>query len=126
MSNSSLPNSVEKSHTLVLGSQGKFAVHIIDDLVVVHQQESKTSLIFDIERVDVIEHDLNPEYIRPVYDSSSIYYSSLADKNADVELCCMWFVELNLESSLRNFIYKVKLEENVFDLSTHYLKKKNF
>lgn len=38
----------KKSYILRLGHQGRFAISVVDDLVVVHHQASKTSLIFDI------------------------------------------------------------------------------
>lgn len=38
----------KKSHILHLGHGGRFAMNIVDDLVVVHHQASKTSLLFDI------------------------------------------------------------------------------
>lgn len=37
-----------KSHILQLGRGGRFAMNIVDDLVVVHHQASETSLLFDI------------------------------------------------------------------------------
>lgn len=37
-----------KAHVLNLGYGGRFAMNIVDDLVVVHHQASETSLLFDI------------------------------------------------------------------------------
>uniref|UniRef100_A0A665VHE7 Uncharacterized protein n=1 Tax=Echeneis naucrates TaxID=173247 RepID=A0A665VHE7_ECHNA len=39
----------KKSHVLKLNTTGKFALNIVDNLVVVHHQSSQTSLIFDIK-----------------------------------------------------------------------------
>ncbi|TWW70601.1 hypothetical protein D4764_17G0000840 [Takifugu flavidus] len=39
----------KKSHILKLNMTGKFALNIVDNLVVVHHQSSQTSLIFDIK-----------------------------------------------------------------------------
>lgn len=36
------------SHVLRLGLGGRFAMNVVDDVIVVHHQESKTSLLFDI------------------------------------------------------------------------------
>lgn len=38
----------QKSHILRLGLNGRFAMNIVDDLLVVHHQASSTSLLFDI------------------------------------------------------------------------------
>lgn len=38
----------QKSHILRLGLNGRFAMNIVDDLIVVHHQASSTSLLFDI------------------------------------------------------------------------------
>lgn len=38
----------KKSHVLRLGHSGRFAMNIVDDLVVVHHQATGTSLLFDI------------------------------------------------------------------------------
>uniref|UniRef100_A0A8D3DGX9 Mic1 domain-containing protein n=1 Tax=Scophthalmus maximus TaxID=52904 RepID=A0A8D3DGX9_SCOMX len=39
----------KKGHVLKLNTTGKFALNIVDNLVVVHHQSSQTSLIFDIK-----------------------------------------------------------------------------
>ncbi|KAI3355541.1 hypothetical protein L3Q82_018371 [Scortum barcoo] len=39
----------KKTHVLKLNTTGKFALNIVDNLVVVHHQSSQTSLIFDIK-----------------------------------------------------------------------------
>ncbi|KAM9331635.1 LOW QUALITY PROTEIN: regulator of MON1-CCZ1 complex [Pholidichthys leucotaenia] len=39
----------KKRHVLKLTPQGKFALNVVDNLVVVHHQSSQTSLIFDIK-----------------------------------------------------------------------------
>lgn len=36
------------SHVLRLGHGGRFALNVVDDVIVVHHQETKTSLLFDI------------------------------------------------------------------------------
>uniref|UniRef100_A0A673AYP0 Uncharacterized protein n=1 Tax=Sphaeramia orbicularis TaxID=375764 RepID=A0A673AYP0_9TELE len=42
----------KKSHVLKLNTTGKFALNVVDNLVVVHHQSSQTSLIFDIKLKD--------------------------------------------------------------------------
>ncbi|TSL40939.1 hypothetical protein Baya_7018 [Bagarius yarrelli] len=41
--------SCKKAHVLKLNTTGKFALNVVDNLVVVHHQSSQTSLIFDIK-----------------------------------------------------------------------------
>lgn len=36
------------SHVLRLGQAGRFGMNVVDDVIVVHHQETKTSLLFDI------------------------------------------------------------------------------
>lgn len=36
------------SHVLRLGHGGRFAMNVVDDVIVVHHQDTKTSLLFDI------------------------------------------------------------------------------
>ncbi|CAB3369225.1 Hypothetical predicted protein [Cloeon dipterum] len=38
----------KKSHLLALDKTGRFAVNVVDNLIIVHHQASKTSMIFDI------------------------------------------------------------------------------
>lgn len=44
------------SHVLRLGHGGRFAMNVVDDVIVVHHQETKTSLLFDI----ALKGDLDP------------------------------------------------------------------
>lgn len=45
----------KKSHLLRLGHSGRFAMNVIDDLIIVHHQASATSLIFDISLSDEVD-----------------------------------------------------------------------
>lgn len=38
----------QKAHVLRLGLSGRFAMNIVDDIIVVHHQASSTSMLFDI------------------------------------------------------------------------------
>ncbi|XP_077480550.1 regulator of MON1-CCZ1 complex [Stigmatopora argus] len=59
----------KKTHVLKLNTAGKFALNIVDNLVVVHHQSSQTSLIFDIK---LKEPDGTVGTHRPVLPARSI------------------------------------------------------
>uniref|UniRef100_A0A7N6BYH1 Mic1 domain-containing protein n=1 Tax=Anabas testudineus TaxID=64144 RepID=A0A7N6BYH1_ANATE len=59
-----------KSHVLKLNTTGKFALNIVDNLVVVHHQSSQTSLIFDI---NLRESDSAVNTHQPVLPARSIH-----------------------------------------------------
>lgn len=44
------------SHVLRLGLGGRFAMNVVDDVILVHNQETKTSLLFDI----ALKGDVDP------------------------------------------------------------------
>ncbi|KAF3703883.1 putative protein C18orf8 Colon cancer-associated protein Mic1 [Channa argus] len=60
----------KKSHVLKLNTTGKFALNIVDNLVVVHHQSSQTSLIFDI---NLKEPDSAVNTHQPVLPARSIH-----------------------------------------------------
>uniref|UniRef100_A0A4W6FSI8 Regulator of MON1-CCZ1 n=1 Tax=Lates calcarifer TaxID=8187 RepID=A0A4W6FSI8_LATCA len=60
----------KKSHVLKLNTTGKFALNIVDNLVVVHHQSSQTSLIFDIK---LKEPDCAVNTHQPVLPARSIH-----------------------------------------------------
>ncbi|MEQ2284376.1 Regulator of MON1-CCZ1 complex [Ameca splendens] len=60
----------KKSHILKLNTTGKFALNIVDNLVVVHHQSSQTSLIFDIK---LQEPDCAVNTHQPVLPARSIH-----------------------------------------------------
>ncbi|XP_068568876.1 regulator of MON1-CCZ1 complex [Cebidichthys violaceus] len=62
--------SCKKSHVLNLNTTGKFALNIVDNLVVVHHQSSQTSLIFDIK---LKEPDCAVNTHQPVLPARSIH-----------------------------------------------------
>lgn len=62
--------SCKKSHVLKLNTTGKFALNIVDNLVVVHHQSSQTSLIFDIK---LKEPDCALNIHQPVLPARSIH-----------------------------------------------------
>ncbi|MBN3292447.1 RMC1 protein, partial [Polypterus senegalus] len=62
--------SCKKMHVLKLNTTGKFALNVVDNLVVVHHQSSQTSLIFDIKLLD---GDAIPTIHQPVLPARSIH-----------------------------------------------------
>uniref|UniRef100_A0A3Q3FF91 Regulator of MON1-CCZ1 n=1 Tax=Labrus bergylta TaxID=56723 RepID=A0A3Q3FF91_9LABR len=60
----------KKSHVLKLNTTGKFALNIVDNLVVVHHQSTQTSLIFDIK---LKEPDCAVNTHQPVLPARSIH-----------------------------------------------------
>ncbi|XP_058878056.1 regulator of MON1-CCZ1 complex-like isoform X2 [Acipenser ruthenus] len=60
----------KKMHVLKLNTTGKFALNVVDNLVVVHHQSSQTSMIFDIKLRDT-EGTLNIH--QPVLPARSIH-----------------------------------------------------
>lgn len=62
--------SCKKAHVLKLNTTGKFALNVVDNLVVVHHQSSRTSLIFDIK---LKETDGAVNIHQPVLPAQSIH-----------------------------------------------------
>ncbi|RXM36082.1 hypothetical protein EOD39_12265 [Acipenser ruthenus] len=60
----------KKMHVLKLNTTGKFALNVVDNLVVVHHQSSQTSMIFDIKLRDT---DSTLSVHQPVVPARSIH-----------------------------------------------------
>lgn len=60
----------KKMHILKLNRTGKFALNVVDNLVVVHHQDTETSVIFDIKLRG--EFDGTVTYHHPVLPARSI------------------------------------------------------
>ncbi|XP_006633921.1 regulator of MON1-CCZ1 complex [Lepisosteus oculatus] len=60
----------KKTHVLKLNTTGKFALNVVDNLVVVHHQSSQTSIIFDIK---VKDPDSTLNVHQPVLPARSIH-----------------------------------------------------
>ncbi|ESP03633.1 hypothetical protein LOTGIDRAFT_224293 [Lottia gigantea] len=104
-----------KSDVLKLDMSGRFAINIVDNLVMVHHQASKTSVIFDIQQSS--ESDgfikyhypvLSPLPIKPFklllpskftlllpYSANWIVFQP--DIVIDAKLGCLWYIKINLE-----------------------------
>ncbi|KAK1173734.1 regulator of MON1-CCZ1 complex-like [Acipenser oxyrinchus oxyrinchus] len=61
----------KKMHVLKLNTTGKFALNVVDNLVVVHHQSSQTSMIFDIKLRDTDSSTLSVH--QPVVPARSIH-----------------------------------------------------
>lgn len=84
----------KKSHILKLGHSGRFAMNIVDDLIVVHHQESATSLLFDIKLSNGTVNSNDVTYHTPITlgkpikpFSLQVPSLSLDGKTKNCELC---------------------------------------
>lgn len=81
-----------KSHVIRLGSIGKFAINIIDNLVIVHHQTTQTSMLFDISLSKEVVNDIT--YHNAIIPGRSIKpfalklpSLSLDERSVNCELC---------------------------------------
>lgn len=100
--------SVKKTHVLRVNKVGRFALNVVDDLVIVHHQITKTSSIFDIHLLGVESSTYSVHM--PIVDDKSIQlpkdksvelYSAhwvtfQPDIIIDVGIGYFWCVKLNL------------------------------
>ncbi|KAK2168546.1 hypothetical protein LSH36_16g11043 [Paralvinella palmiformis] len=118
-------NATRKAHILKLDMSGRFAVNIVDNLVIVHHQASKTSMFFDIMLKGdtdgyVVTHQpvLSPLPIKPfklklqsvptssgvevqeytceMFIDSPNWIAFQPNIIIDAKLGCMWYVQLRL------------------------------
>ncbi|KAF6211931.1 hypothetical protein GE061_012448 [Apolygus lucorum] len=106
---------VKKTHVLRIHQTGRFALNIVDNLIIVHNQVSKTSMVFDItdeSSVAVTYHTpvVEPKSLKAFEDqqSSSAVLPKVVElysKNwimfqpnivMDVKIGYLWALELNL------------------------------
>lgn len=102
----------KKTHVLKLNLCGRFAVNIVDDLIVVHHQVSKTSFLFDIglsireeDSVSILKPIIEAMSIEPPTDIESELYSShwvtfQPNIIIDVGIGAFWYLNLNLSTFL--------------------------
>ncbi|XP_064605810.1 regulator of MON1-CCZ1 complex-like [Liolophura sinensis] len=127
-----------KTDILRLGMSGRFATNVVDNLVVVHHQASKTSMVFDIklegENDGYITHHhpvLSPLPIKPCKlllpglnipsgPEKTEYTCELYSPNwivfqpnivIDAKLGCLWYVQLKLNPLVIMIPDKCKLME---------------
>ncbi|XP_049874188.1 regulator of MON1-CCZ1 complex isoform X2 [Pectinophora gossypiella] len=99
------------THVLKTGLVGRFAVNVVDDLVVVHHQSSQTSLVFDIQEqlassvsdTSTVVHlpvvpgcSMRPAFVEdqlcPMYSVNWVVFQP--DYIVDARLGCLWRVHL--------------------------------
>ncbi|XP_076238006.1 regulator of MON1-CCZ1 complex protein bulli [Calliopsis andreniformis] len=126
---------IKRSHILKLDVSGRFAINVVDNLIIVHHQASKTSMIFDImlpgvSDGTVIHHTsitpakpIKPYSLKvpgaalaePTYQPCQLYSPNwvVFQPNIviDVKLGCLWYVELKLEALVKLITDKVLLVE---------------
>lgn len=61
-----------KAHVLRLGLNGRFAMNIVDDLIVVHHQASGTSLLFDVALSGETDSNAGVVFHAPLTPAKSI------------------------------------------------------
>ncbi|XP_034184365.2 regulator of MON1-CCZ1 complex protein bulli [Osmia lignaria lignaria] len=126
---------IRRSHILKLDVSGRFAINVVDNLIIVHHQASKTSMIFDIMLPGVsdgtVMHHTSVAAAKPMkpyslkvpgatlsnetYQPCQLYSPNwvVFQPNIiiDAKLGCLWFVELKLEALVKLITDKVLLVE---------------
>ncbi|XP_076635775.1 regulator of MON1-CCZ1 complex protein bulli [Colletes latitarsis] len=126
---------IKRSHILKLDVSGRFAINVVDNLIIVHHQASKTSMVFDIMLQGVsdgtVMHHTSvvpAKSIKPynlkvpgatlsehTYQPCQLYSPNwvVFQPNIviDVKLGCLWYVELKLEALIKLITDKVLLVE---------------
>ncbi|XP_034941931.1 regulator of MON1-CCZ1 complex [Chelonus insularis] len=126
---------IKKSHILKLDMRGRFAINVVDNLIIVHHQASKTSMIFDImlggaSDGTVMHHTsvavpkpikpfnlkvqgatLSEQVIQPCPLYSENWVVFQPNIIIDIKLGCLWYIELRLEALVKLLTDKVQLIE---------------
>ncbi|XP_018058779.1 PREDICTED: uncharacterized protein C18orf8 [Atta colombica] len=126
---------IKKSHMLKLDVGGRFAINVVDNLIIVHHQASKTSMIFDIMMSGVsdgtVMHHTSITTAKPIKSFNlKVPGATLSDQTyqpcqlyspnwvvfqpniiIDVKLGCLWYIELRLEALVTLITDKVLLVE---------------
>jgi len=92
-----------RTHTLNLDVNGKFAINILDNLIVVHDQPTRSSFIFDI-MIESTEKSDCPRHYVSFIDRQSIRPPKSVDSNLDLDM-----YSLNWVFFQPNFIIDAKL-----------------
>ncbi|XP_020288315.1 uncharacterized protein C18orf8 isoform X2 [Pseudomyrmex gracilis] len=108
---------IKKSHMLKLDVGGRFAINVVDNLIIVHHQASKTSMIFDIMLSGVsdgtVMHHTSVAAAKPIKPFNlKVPGATLSDQTYQpCQLCCLWYIELRLEALVKLITDKVVLVE---------------
>lgn len=126
---------IKKSHMLKLDVGGRFAINVVDNLIIVHHQASKTSMIFDIMLSGVsdgtVMHHTSVAVAKPIKPFNlKVPGATLSDQMfqpcqlyspnwvvfqpniiIDVKLGCLWYIELRLEALVKLITDKIVLVE---------------
>ncbi|KAG7205788.1 hypothetical protein KM043_007733 [Ampulex compressa] len=126
---------IKKSHILELDISGRFAINVVDNLIIVHHQASKTSMIFDImlsgvSDGTVVHHTsvapakpikpynlkvpgatLSDQMLQPcqLYSANWVFFQP--NIVIDVKLGCLWYIELRLDALVKLIQERVVLVE---------------
>uniref|UniRef100_W5L9D5 Regulator of MON1-CCZ1 n=1 Tax=Astyanax mexicanus TaxID=7994 RepID=W5L9D5_ASTMX len=90
----------KKTHILKLNTTGKFALNVVDNLVVVHHQSSQTSIIFDIK---LREPDCAVNVHQPVLPARSIHPYKIPLTGY------LWYLQVKLQPTVNLLQDKGKL-----------------
>ncbi|XP_052758913.1 regulator of MON1-CCZ1 complex isoform X1 [Galleria mellonella] len=122
----SSPNGYHHTHVLKTGLVGRFAVHVVDELIVVHHQSSKTSQLFDIMEESKVENNtaihipivagnsMKPakdgDQLCPMYSGNWVVFQP--DYIIDARLGCLWRIRL-IPSGLAHSVVKDEIPKIV-------------
>uniref|UniRef100_A0A8C9RT25 Regulator of MON1-CCZ1 n=1 Tax=Scleropages formosus TaxID=113540 RepID=A0A8C9RT25_SCLFO len=112
----------KRSHILKLNTTGKFALNVVDNLVIVHHQSSQTSFMFDIKMKDT---DSNLNIHQPVLPARSIHPYKIAltgTVSVSITVLChsvtfllgsgyLWYLQVKLKPVVSLLQDKSKLME---------------
>jgi len=125
----------QKRHILRLNLAGKCALSVVDNFVLIHHQQSKSTFIYDIEEKSTAEHDgfqtihqpilpalkiqpltSNLQSLSPMTPNEIELYSTswivfLPNVIIDVKIGCIWFLSINLDYLLDSILDRVFLTE---------------
>lgn len=117
----------QKRHILKLSSHGKCALNVVDNLILIHHQQTKTTHVYDIEETSKSQSDgfqtiheplLSDLSIQPVNVNWQLLSSSISTSPTtielysqswivflpnviiDVKMGCLWFLLINLDCLL--------------------------
>uniref|UniRef100_A0A8C2TCD6 Regulator of MON1-CCZ1 n=1 Tax=Coturnix japonica TaxID=93934 RepID=A0A8C2TCD6_COTJA len=106
----------KKTHILKLNRTGKFALNVVDNLVVVHHQDTETSVIFDIKlrgdfdgSTTIHQFVLPPRSIQPYQVPVAVPASVTSQSPVPCKLCYLWNLQVKLEPVVKLLLDKGRL-----------------